>query len=129
MVKKFLLYFITFIVIGTAIFLFHNNCILKNNYNLVYNLDEIYIFYGVSSLIICILFELGSHMKKISDQLGFIYLTTIVIKTALFFLIFYDDIFTRTLGTYQQVSLLIPMSISLIAEVYFVVKILKKNLY
>lgn len=126
-VKRLLLYFTTFAILGTAFFLIHNNYIVKNNYNLDYNLDYIYIFHGTSSLIICILFELGSYVKKVSHQLGFIYLATIVIKLAIFSGIFYNDIFTQTLNTYQQISLLIPMAIFLITEVFFVAKILNRT--
>ena len=69
-----------------------------------------------------------SNVNKIFDQLGFIYLATIVLKLVLFCIIFYNPIFTKDdLDMIARVSLFIPMVVFLLTEAVFVAKILMKK--
>jgi hypothetical protein len=69
-----------------------------------------------------------SNVDKIFEQLGFIYLGTIVLKLLVFCITFYKSIFTEeSLSFTARLSLLIPMVLFLLTEAFFVTKILKKN--
>jgi hypothetical protein len=70
---------------------------------------------------------LFSNVNKIFEQLGFIYLVTIVLKLLLFCLIFYKSLFAEELLFIARISLFVPMIIFLLTEAVFVAKILKKK--
>ena len=124
MLKSILIYCITFLVVSVLIFLVHSNFVES----LTYSLKNVYMFFAVSSFIICTLFKLGSGNKKIKDQLGFIYLAAVVVKLAFFGVIFYDSVFTEPLTMKLRISLLIPLFSLLIFEVFFISKILNQKL-
>ena len=96
--------------------------------SLSFSLKKVYLFHTVFSLLICVNFKLLSTVNKIYDQLGFIYLGTILLKLILFCLIFYKSIFTEEeLTSTARISLFIPMIIFLSTEAVFVTKILNKK--
>jgi len=78
-------------------------------------------------LVICSLFKIGSVINKIKEQLGFIYLGTIIFKITVFAVVFYQSIFAIDLTNAQRIALIIPMAIFLFIEVFFVAKILNKT--
>ena len=79
-------------------------------------------------MLICVNFQLLSTVNKIFEQLGFIYLVTIVLKIVLFGIIFYESIFkTENLTNVARISLLIPTLLFLLTEAFFVIQILNKN--
>lgn len=128
MIRQILVYMVVF---GLLFFLgeyIHTYSIQQQEIDLGFSLQKMYGFHAFFSLQLCIVFLLLSENKKISPQLGFIYLATFVIKIVLFCIVFYDPLFTaETLMTAQRLSLFIPMIIFLAAEAYFIVKILNKN--
>jgi len=88
----------------------------------------VYLFHLGFSMLICINFKLLSSVNKIADQLGFIYLGTLLLKLVLFSIIFYQSIFTEEeLSKISRISLLIPALIFLLTEAIFVAKILNKR--
>lgn len=127
MLKSILIYAITFLITAYVFFTIQSNYIETKNEILSYNLVEVYQFFVLSSLIICVAFKVTSALPQIKEQLGFIYLALIVVKIVLFSILFYDPVFTEVSSNFQKVTLLIPMGIFLVIEVFFVAKILNEK--
>ena len=128
MIKSIFLYaFVFFSIFFLSLFL-HQNYIEKQAIILPFSLKKVYLFHLGFSLLICTNFLLFSTVNKIFEQLGFIYLATILIKLILFCIIFYNPIFTKdNLSFSSRVSLIIPVIIFLLTEAIFVAKILLKR--
>tara|TARA_R110002126_G_scaffold291693_1_gene455353 strand:- start:8688 stop:9077 length:390 start_codon:yes stop_codon:yes gene_type:complete len=128
MIKSIFLYaFVFFTIFFLSLFL-HENYIEKQALVLPFSLKKVYLFHLGFSLLICTNFLLFSTVDKIFEQLGFIYLATIVLKLILFCNIFYNPIFTEdNLSFASRVSLIIPVIIFLLTEAVFVAKILLKR--
>lgn len=106
----------------------HNYYIETQGINLGFSVRHMYAFHAFFSLQLCIVFALLSNNEKLRPQLGFIYLGSFVVKILVFCLVFYNPIFTlEKLVRTQRISLIIPMLVFLILEVYFMIKILNKN--
>lgn len=106
----------------------HNYYIESQGIVLGFSLQKMYAFHAFFSLQLCVVFALLSNNEKLRPQLGFIYLGSFVLKIVLFCILFYDPVFTvEKLSKTQRISLIIPMLIFLILEVYFIIKILNKN--
>jgi hypothetical protein len=128
MIKSVILYSLVFFSIFFISFTFHENWLEKQDVILPFSLKKIYLFHLVFSLLICVNFKLFSIVDKIFEQLGFIYLGTLLLKIVLFCAIFYKSIFAEeTLSEIARLSLFIPMIIFLLTEAIFVAKILQKK--
>jgi len=128
MIKSIFVYILVFFSIFFISFYLHETYIENQNIILPFSLKKIYLFHLGFSLLICTNFSLFSSVDKIFEQLGFIYLVTIVLKLILFCLIFYKSIFTEyNLSFSSRLALLIPMFIFLLTEAFFVAKILKNK--
>jgi len=123
--------FIYILVFGTVLFLgeyTHSYYIESKEITLGFSLKSMYAFHAFFSLQLCIIFTLLATNQKISPQLGFIYLASFILKIIIFCAIFYNPIFmVEKLSKTQRVSLVIPMALFLILEVYFIIKILHKK--
>ncbi len=93
------------------------NCILFNPY----------IFLLSFVLLVVAVFEILSQIKKLKDQLGFIYLSTLVLKLVLFVILFqsyfFDDL---TEIEINKGHFLVPVFLGLACEVYFLSQLLKR---
>ena len=127
MVKNLVTYILIFTIVGVSTYLLHNNFIEEKNISLPISLKKVYLFFVLFSLVICFLFKVGSVINKIKEQLGFIYLGTIIFKIIVFAVIFYKSVFEVDLSNAQRIALIIPMAIFLFIEVFFVAKILNKT--
>lgn len=127
MVKNLVTYILIFTIIGVSTYLLHNNFIEEKNISLPFSLKKVYLFFVLFSLVICFLFKVGSVINKIKEQLGFIYLGTIIFKIIVFAVIFYKSVFEVDLTNAQRIALIVPMAIFLFIEVFFVAKILNKT--
>jgi hypothetical protein len=127
MVKNLITYSFVFTLVGVSSYFFHDSFIEKSNTTLPFSLKKVYIFFMLFSFVICSLSKIGSLINKIKEQLGFVYLSTIVLKIIIFAMVFYEPIFVTELNTDQRITLIIPMAISLFIEVFFVAKILNKT--
>ncbi|MFK7746768.1 MAG: DUF6168 family protein [Kordia sp.] len=106
----------------------HNYYIENQEITLGFSLRNMYAFHAFFSLQICIIFALLSANEKLRPQLGFIYLGSFVLKILVFCAVFYSLLFVgEKLSNTQRISLIIPMIVFLILEVYFMIKILNKN--
>lgn len=130
MIKKLLLYPIVFAILYFVGLYFHNLYLNEKEVFLPFSLEKVYKFHAAFSGLICINFLLFSTVDKISDQLGFVYLVTLVLKIVLFCIVFYSSIFTEeNLADVAKISLLVPTFIFLLTEVFFVAKILNQKEY
>ncbi len=127
MAKNLITYILVFASVGVLSYLLHNNFIEEKNISLPFSLKKVYLFFVLFSLVICSLFKIGSVINKIKEQLGFIYLGTIIFKITVFVVIFYKSVFAIDLANAQRIALIIPMAIFLFIEVFFVAKILNKT--
>ena len=128
MIKTFLVYTIAFIALFLVIHFSQNFILSQINKSVRFSLYDTNLFFAVSSLIICIHFIFFSNIEKLQPQLGFIYLPTLFIKGALFFIVFKSSIFSiEKLTTIEGLNLLIPFLLFLGLETYFITKILKEN--
>ncbi|ARV15911.1 DUF6168 family protein [Polaribacter sp. SA4-12] len=126
MVRSILVYSVVFFSLFLVCFSLHNYFLETKNIILPFSLKRVYIFHLAFSLVICVNFLIFSTKEKVFEQLGFIYLGTILLKLTLFSIIFYKSIFAEEgLPFNTRISLFIPMIIFLITEVIFVAKILK----
>lgn len=118
------IFFCTFIIS----FSLHEYLLDVRQIILPFSLKKVYLFNLGFSLIICTNFVAISRVEKIFDQLGYIYLGTILLKLITFIAIFYKSIITEEILPFiTRISLLIPMIIFLLIEAIIVAKILKKN--
>lgn len=121
-----------YILVFTTLFLigFYTHSFLLNNaaHKLAFSLEKIYLFHAFFSAIICINLRLAATVDKISSQIGFIYLWTLIIKLILFLVFFYNPLFTKDSFSFvEKISLLIPLFLFLLTEVIFVAKILNQK--
>lgn len=128
MIKTLLSYFLVFFGLYFLAFNLHENYVVKNSLAIPYSLQKVYQFHLGFSLLICVNFKLLSTVDKMFDQLGFIYLGTLILKMVLFFIAFYNSVFlVENLSQFARISLLIPALIFLLTEVIFVAKILNEK--
>ncbi|MEM8763546.1 MAG: DUF6168 family protein [Bacteroidota bacterium] len=86
-----------------------------------------YVFHGIFSVGIGILFFLLSKHPKWKFQLGFLYLATVFIKLALFAFYFQNSIVSpENLSNRKVFMILIPLFTGLSLEVFFISRLLKK---
>lgn len=89
-------------------------------------LSRVYAFFSVFALAVCVQLLVLSKTEKFKDQVGFLYLVSIVLKMILFFVVFYKQIFTgEALTNTEGINLLIPIALTLFLEVFFIRKLLK----
>jgi hypothetical protein len=128
MIKAISLYSLVFFSLFFLGLFLHENLMEKQAAILPFSLRKIYLFHLSFSLLICVNFKLFSTVDKIFEQLGFIYLGTLLLKIVLFCAIFYNSIFTEeTLTQTARLSLFFPLIIFLLTEAIFVAKVLNKN--
>ena len=128
MIRSIIAYAAIFFCIFIISFSLHEYLLEERQIILPFSLKKVYLFHLGFSLIICTNFVAISRVEKIFDQLGYIYLGTILLKLIIFIATFYKSIITgETLLFITRISLLIPMIIFLFIEAIIVAKILKKN--
>lgn len=123
---------LTYLIVFTALFLsanyLHQYILEVNEVVLRFELKEVYVFFGVISFVLCLIFSFLQLVEKLKNQLGFIYLSTLVLKIFLFAVLFKNSVIDLpNLTKTESLSLLIPIFIFLIAEVYFIAKILQQK--
>lgn len=94
----------------------------------VFLLKKSYTFHFLFSLTLVLAFEFLSKVKKMVDQLGFIYIGLLVFKIVVFSAMFQSQLMgDELLPHFYRVMILIPIFIFLTLEVIFVSKILRNK--
>ena len=126
MIKTLLVYLIVFTALFFTSNFSHQYIIDSNSIELRFGLNPIYVFFALFSLLICFVFRFLLLMKKAKDQLGFIYLSTLVLKMFFFVIVFKKRVIDLPdLTKIESINLLAPLFIFLFVEVYFIAKILQ----
>ena len=127
MVKTLAIYLLVFgllFALGTSA---HMYIIGYHNFSIGFSLDHVYLFHAVYSFLLCSILFLLCMLKKWQDQLGFFYLGALAFKLIFFMIIFSNNLFGQTqLNGAERLSLMVPVFVFLIPEVYFIAKILSK---
>ena len=128
MIKKFIIFVVAFAALFGVVYFVQESLIHQSSQEIRFSVFDTNVFFVVTSLIICIHFEIFSNIKKLQLQLGFIYLPTLFIKGILFFAIFKSSIFnSESLTIIERLNLLIPFLLFLFLEVFFITRILKEK--
>ena len=128
MIKRILTNSFVLLIVFLIGFLVHNFFIESQQTNIPFSLKKVYLFHLSFSVVLCINFLMLSTIDKVCEQLGFIYLGSILLKITLFCVIFYKSIFMEEeLSLSARVSLFIPVILFLATEAIIVAKILKKK--
>lgn len=117
---------IGFIIVFAVSFGLHTLVLYATNTQLPYSLLSVYTFHAIFSLIICLaIILIAENSTKYNDQLGFLYLFTVVFKVAFFSMAFSDVLFSEiVLNKIENLCLLIPIFVFLTYEVVIISKIL-----
>jgi hypothetical protein len=122
---RYILVFVILFVIG-----FYGHQFLLNYLELkiIFSLEKVYLFHAFFSALICVNLRVFSTVDKLFPQLGFIYLSTLVLKLILFATFFYNPLFsTDSFSLVEKGSLFFPLFIFLLTEAIFVLKILNQK--
>jgi hypothetical protein len=95
---------------------------------ILFSLEKIYLFHASFSALICVNLRVFSTVDKFFSQLGFIYLSTLVLKLIFFTIFFYNPLFTIASFSFaEKLALFFPLFIFLLTEAVFVLKILNQK--
>ena len=121
--------YISFFVLGLILlFLGHQYVLGIKDLSLPFSLTNIYAFHGIFSLLLCVVLSRLVKTDRFKEQVGFIYLGSVLVKAVLFCVVFRKAIFTdQSLTNIEAVSLLLPLFIGLFFEVFFLSKLLKQK--
>jgi hypothetical protein len=122
---RYILVFVILFVIG-----FYGHQFLLNYLELkiIFSLEKVYLFHAFFSALICVNLRVFSTVDKLLPQLGFIYLSTLVLKLILFATFFYNPLFSSdSFSLVEKGSLFFPLFIFLLTEAVFVLKILNQK--
>lgn len=121
-----------YIVVFVVLFLIgrygHQFLVKYLELNIIFSLEKVYLFHAFFSALICVNLRVFSTVDKLFPQLGFIYLSTLVLKLILFAAFFYNPLFTAdSFSLVEKASLFFPLFIFLLTEAVFVLKILNQK--
>jgi hypothetical protein len=128
MSKDIFKYVVVFVLLFLIGFYGHQFILEYLGLKLYFSLENVYLFHALFSGLICVNLRVFSTVDKLFPQLGFIYLSTLVLKLILFAIFFYNPLFT--VGSFSLVekgSLFFPLFIFLLTEAVFVLKILNQK--
>lgn len=128
-VKRGLGYIIIALVLYSISYTVHNTLLTQLGITTPFDLRTVYLFQVIFSLILVVVFEMiASLATQLKDQLGFLYLGSMVIKILAFCILFRDLLFSAiALSKSDTLSLLIAISIFIIYEVVIIAKILNRT--
>lgn len=128
MIKNILQYVVVFLILLLISYYSHEAILTQKKVTLSFSLLPIYLFHSMFSLSICVVLTVLSAKEKIFQQLGFIYLGTLVFKITIFCFAFKNIVFQEvSLTKTESLSMLIPIAVFLIGEVYFIAQVLNRK--
>ncbi|MFL3661455.1 MAG: DUF6168 family protein [Polaribacter sp.] len=122
---KYVLIFALLFLIGSSAHQFLGQFL---DFKFSFSIDKVYFFHAFFSALICVNLRVVSNFERLFPQLGFIYLSTLVLKLVLFVVFFYDPLFVvDSFSIAEKVALFIPLFVFLLIEAVFVLKILNQK--
>ena len=126
--RTIVIYFLVFGAIFPCSYFLHGFILKILGIDLPFPLLNAYLFHAVFSFCICLFFKIASYKPKLFEQLGFIYLATVLVKLFFFSALYENWLFGEpVISTRESFQLLIPLFVFLPFEVYFISKILGQN--
>jgi len=108
----------------------HGSVLKTSGTHLPFSLLNAYIFHFIFSFCICLFFKIASYKPKLLEQLGYIYLASVLVKLFSFTVLYKDILFgDPVISTLERFQLLLPLFVFLPFEVYFISKILGQKTY
>lgn len=96
--------------------------------HILFSLENLYLFHASFSALICVNLRVFSTVDKFFSQLGFIYLSTLVLKIIFFVIFFYNPLFTIVSFSFaEKLAFFFPLFVFLLTEAVFVLKILNQK--
>ena len=127
MIKTIFIYIVSFFFLLLLGFKLHEIAISDSLNILRFSLLNVYMFNALFSFVLCVVFLLLSKNEKYKFQIGFLYLSSFALKLLVFSLVFWKSILSlESISKFESASLLVPIAIFLIVEVYFISRILKQ---
>ncbi len=128
MIKRISLKIIFFVLVSLVVYFLHTIGLSNLASHSPISLIQVYIFNTVFTVFLCVTAIVLSKTEKYADQIGFLYLGSVVLKVIFFFLLFYKPIFKSDDFTNIEIfNLLIPIILFLIFEVVVISKILNNK--
>jgi hypothetical protein len=128
MSKDIFRYIVVFVLLFLIGFYGHQFLLKYLELNIIFSLEKVYLFHVFFSALICVNLRVFSTVDKLFPQLGFIYLSTLVLKLILFVVFFYNPLFTvDSFSLVEKGSLFFPLFIFLLTEAIFVLNILNQK--
>jgi hypothetical protein len=128
MSKDIFRYIVVFVILFLIGFYGHQFLLNYLELKIIFSLEKVYLFHAFFSALICVNLRVFSTVDKLFPQLGFIYLSTLVLKLILFATFFYNPLFTNdSFSLVEKGSLFFPLFIFLLTEAVFVLKILNQK--
>lgn len=129
MTKKIVIYLVISLLLFCIAYYIHTNIFSQFASRSSISLEKVYTFFGGFYVLLSISFSLLYGSKRFKDQLGFLYLASVVLKIILFSAIFSKQIFIEDSPFPRQSAsnLLIPIMLMLAAEVFLMSKLLNNS--
>ena len=128
MIKEIIAYALAFIILHYLIYFGQTEVFELFGSKPRFNYWNTTAFFSGISLLICIVLRIMSNFESMKAKIGYIYLTTLILKAGLFFIVFKDSVLSlKEFNTSERSSLLISLLIFLVMEVFIVAKILREN--
>ena len=128
MSKDIFRYIVVFVFLFLIGFYTHKFLLDFLGLKIIFSLEKVYLFHAFFSALICVNLRVFSTVDKLLPQLGFIYLSTLVLKLILFAIFFYNPLFTvDSFTSAEKGSLFFPLFVFLLTEAVFVLKILNQK--
>ena len=124
--RRAIFWVLIFGILGLVCNQFHSYFLDSVSVELPFPLLSVYLFHASFSIVLCIGFLSMYQMEKFKNQIGFLYMASVVVKAILFCIIFSNYLFKE--GSFTRIeaaSLLIPLFLFLFFEVFFITKLLK----
>ncbi len=124
MIKRILYLLIILIVLFSISYSLNNY--LSGETVLSFSLLKVYLFHAITAFTVYVIVELIAD--KMTNQAGYAYLTSVFFKISLFVLIFQNSVFAKEkLSKLEEISLVAPLFLFLIAEAIAVSKLLNNK--
>ncbi|WP_460220460.1 DUF6168 family protein [Psychroserpens sp. MEBiC05023] len=125
MTKLVLIYIGLFLAVIFGAYMVHTNVFVDFASSSPIQLEALYGFHTVFTFLLTLSLSLLLFNNKFKDQIGFLYLASMVLKLLLFCIIFKKYIFNdNSFTNIESFNILIPMLLALFFEMLFLSKLL-----
>jgi len=125
LIRTLALYLLVFLMLFGLGYTIHTSIINAQTFDVSFSIFTVYAFHALFSFMLCSIILILGKYQKWQSQLGFLYLAALILKVFFFSIMFSSALFREEALTYpEKLSLLIPVFIFLVPEVYFIARTL-----